>query len=119
LIKSVSVGNQGEKIIKVFHQILKTSKFALCLGFCAATPRPPVRPSAGFIKPSSDDEDSGPKGSGVLAWKKSSASAHEPDSFEEPQQENKKEAEKTRTAPQASVSTRSETLHFVVLTFCD
>ncbi|KAM4567123.1 CWF19-like protein 2 isoform 2-T2 [Odontesthes bonariensis] len=73
-----------------------------------ATPRPPVRPSAGFIKPSSDDEDSGPKGSGVLAWKKSSAAAHEPDSFEEPPQENKKEAEKAVTAPQASVSTRTE-----------
>ncbi|KAM9733173.1 CWF19-like protein 2 isoform 1-T1 [Menidia menidia] len=73
-----------------------------------AAPRPPLRPSTGFIKPSSDDEDSTPKHRSVAAWRKSSGSAHQPHTFEKQQQENKEESEKTETNPQASVSTRTE-----------
>ncbi|XP_069545115.1 CWF19-like protein 2 isoform X1 [Brachyistius frenatus] len=72
----------------------------------AAARRPPsARPSAGFLKPSSDDdEDAGPRQSSAPAWKKSS----KPASVEKPRQKNERGAEKTETAPQAAVASRSE-----------
>ncbi|KAK9520762.1 hypothetical protein VZT92_020628 [Zoarces viviparus] len=63
--------------------------------------RPPARPSSGFLKPSSDDEDSGPRNSNNMpAWKKSSNPARESASFEKPQQEKERDPGKTVTAPQ-------------------
>ncbi|XP_022051604.1 CWF19-like protein 2 [Acanthochromis polyacanthus] len=69
---------------------------------------PPARPSTGFLKPSSDDEDSGPHDSKVPAWKKSSNPAPESAGFKMPQQENKRDAEKTVAAPEAPVTSRAE-----------
>ncbi|XP_029965039.1 CWF19-like protein 2 [Salarias fasciatus] len=66
--------------------------------------RPPTRPSAGFLKPSSDDEDCGPQGSSVPAWKKSSAP--DSDSFTKPPQENQRRAE--QTAPRPAQPSRSQ-----------
>ncbi|XP_006802140.1 CWF19-like protein 2 [Neolamprologus brichardi] len=65
---------------------------------------PPARPSRGFLKPSSDDEDS----SRAPAWKKSSSPACESDTSDKPQQENKRDAEKTVTAPQPAAPPRAE-----------
>ncbi|KAM6931745.1 CWF19-like protein 2 [Lycodopsis pacificus] len=63
--------------------------------------RPPARPSSGFLKPSSDDEDSGPRNSNNMpAWKKSSNPARESASFEKPQQEKERDPGKSVTAPQ-------------------
>ncbi|XP_068441561.1 CWF19-like protein 2 isoform X2 [Clinocottus analis] len=62
--------------------------------------RPPARPSTGFLKPSSDDEDSGPSNSNMPAWKKSSNPARESASFEKPQQEKASDPGKAATAPQ-------------------
>ncbi|KAG7226012.1 hypothetical protein INR49_018622 [Caranx melampygus] len=50
-------------------------------------PRPPTRPSAGFLKPSSDDEDSTSYNTSVTSWKKSSDPVRESDSSEKPQLE--------------------------------
>ncbi|CAI5693907.1 unnamed protein product [Oreochromis niloticus] len=69
---------------------------------------PPARPSRGFLKPSSDDEDSGPQTSRAPAWKKSSSPACESDTSDKPQQENKRDAEKTVTAPQPAAPPRAE-----------
>ncbi|XP_023144699.2 CWF19-like protein 2 [Amphiprion ocellaris] len=69
---------------------------------------PPARPSAGFLKPSSDDEDSGPHDSKVPAWKKSSSPGPESASFKKPQQDNRRDAEKTAAAPEAAVTSRAE-----------
>nr|XP_019944229.1 PREDICTED: CWF19-like protein 2 [Paralichthys olivaceus] len=67
-----------------------------------APERPPsARPTTGFLKPSSDDEDSGPLNAGVPHWKKNSKPAPESDSSEKPQQEKEKICEKTVAAPQA------------------
>ncbi|KAM9317806.1 CWF19-like protein 2 [Pholidichthys leucotaenia] len=69
---------------------------------------PPARPSSEFLKPSSDDdEDSGPPNSKVPAWKKSTSSGCESDNFRKPQQENKRNPEKTET-PQTAVPSRTE-----------
>lgn len=56
----------------------------LCNFFGAAPlPRPPpARTSTAFLKPSSDDEDSGPSNASIPAWKKSSNPARECDSLE-------------------------------------
>ncbi|XP_034404798.1 CWF19-like protein 2 [Cyclopterus lumpus] len=62
--------------------------------------RPPARPTTRFLKPSSDDEDSGPRNSNMPAWKKSSNPARESVSFEKPQQEKERDPVKTVTAPQ-------------------
>lgn len=72
---------------------------------CAASKQrlPPARPSTGFLKPSSDDEDSGHSHSSVLAWKKSSNPAREAEGMEKPQQEKERDPEKTVTAPQDSL----------------
>ncbi|TMS07190.1 CWF19-like protein 2 [Larimichthys crocea] len=64
---------------------------------------PPARPSTGFLKPSSDDEDSGHSHSSVLAWKKSSNPAREAEGMEKPQQEKERDPEKTVTAAQDSL----------------
>lgn len=62
--------------------------------------RPPARPSTGFLKPSSDDEDSGPGNASMPAWKKSSNPARESASSEKPQQEKEKDPGKSVTATQ-------------------
>ncbi|XP_075956216.1 CWF19-like protein 2 isoform X2 [Anarhichas minor] len=63
--------------------------------------RPPARPSSGFLKPSSDDEDSGPRNSNNMpAWKKSSNPARESASFEKPEQEKERDPWTSVTAPQ-------------------
>lgn len=62
--------------------------------------RPPARPSSGFLKPSSDDEDSGPRNASMQTSKKSSHPARESASFEKPQQERERDPGKTVTAPQ-------------------
>lgn len=69
---------------------------------CAAPERrpPPARPSTGFLKPSSDDEDSGPRNTSIPAWKKSSNPARESDGLEKPQQEKERGPGKIVTAPQ-------------------
>ncbi|KAI9526305.1 hypothetical protein NQZ68_040556 [Dissostichus eleginoides] len=61
--------------------------------------RPPARPSSGFLKPSSDDEDSGPRNASMQTSKKSSNPARESASFEKPQQERERHPGKTVTAP--------------------
>ncbi|KAF3847820.1 hypothetical protein F7725_020848 [Dissostichus mawsoni] len=60
--------------------------------------RPPARPSSGFLKPSSDDEDSGPRNASMQTSKKSS-NPRESASFEKPQQERERDPGKTVTAP--------------------
>ncbi|GLD74070.1 CWF19-like protein 2 [Lates japonicus] len=60
----------------------------------------PERPSTGFLKPSSDDEDSGPCNTNAPAWKKSSSPARESDSSEKAQQEKERDPGKTVTAAQ-------------------
>ena len=82
---------------------------------------PPARPSKGFLKPSSDDEDSGPSNTSMPSWKKSSNPARESASFEKPQQE--KDPGKTVTAIQdvlrgdkaAATTSRFEALCLVAL----
>ncbi|CAB1453034.1 unnamed protein product [Pleuronectes platessa] len=61
----------------------------------------PTRPSTGFLKPSSDDEDSGPLNAGVPPWKKNSKLAPESDRLEKLQQEKERIVEKAVTPPQA------------------
>ncbi|XP_047450222.1 CWF19-like protein 2 [Mugil cephalus] len=70
---------------------------------------PPARPSAGFLKPNSDDEDFCPHNSSVPAWKKSNNPTCESNSSENLQQENKRDSEETSTTPQAAESSRTET----------
>ncbi|XP_041851108.1 CWF19-like protein 2 isoform X2 [Melanotaenia boesemani] len=70
--------------------------------------RPAARPSTGFVRPSSDDEDPRPNNITVSVWKKSSTSSPKPDSFEKFQEEKEMEAKKTVVAPQDSVPTRTE-----------
>ncbi|XP_010769070.1 CWF19-like protein 2 [Notothenia coriiceps] len=53
--------------------------------------RPPARPSSGFLKPSSDDEDSGPRNAIMQTSKKSSNPTRESASFEKPQQERERD----------------------------
>lgn len=69
----------------------------MVLNSCAAPERrpPPARLSAGFLKPSSDDEDSGPCNTSVPAWLKSSNPVRESDVVEKPQQEKERDAAKT------------------------
>ncbi|XP_071352883.1 CWF19-like protein 2 [Trachinotus anak] len=69
-------------------------------GEASERPPRPARPSTGFLKPSSDDEDSGPHNTGVPAWKKSSNPAQESDGLEKPQQEKERDPGKTVTAVQ-------------------
>lgn len=72
----------------------------------AALERPPprARPSTGFLKPSSDDEDSGPRNTGVPAWKKKSSNPpQESDVVEKPQQEKERDAVKTVPAAPESL----------------
>uniref|UniRef100_A0A3Q1BXB4 CWF19-like protein 2 n=1 Tax=Amphiprion ocellaris TaxID=80972 RepID=A0A3Q1BXB4_AMPOC len=78
---------------------------------------PPARPSAGFLKPSSDDEDSGPHDSKVPAWKKSSSPGPESASFKKPQQDNRRDAEKTAAAPEAAVTSSRSSEDQEVLLF--
>lgn len=59
---------------------------------------PPARPSTGFLKPSSDDEDSGPQCSSIPAWKKSSSPTR--GGLEKPQQEKKRSPGNAVSAPQ-------------------
>ncbi|XP_040903043.1 CWF19-like protein 2 isoform X2 [Toxotes jaculatrix] len=61
---------------------------------------PPARPSTGFLKPSSDDENSGPHNTSVPAWKKSSSAGQESGSLEKPQQEKERDPGKAVTAAQ-------------------
>ncbi|XP_071371988.1 CWF19-like protein 2 isoform X2 [Centroberyx affinis] len=76
----------------------------------------PVRPSTGFLKPSSDDEDSDHRNTSVPAWKKSSVPAQESEVRGKPEQKKEKDAGKTATIPQegpcgdeaAATSSRSE-----------
>ncbi|KAM6933686.1 CWF19-like protein 2 [Xenentodon cancila] len=69
---------------------------------------PSAKRSTGFLKPSSDDEDCGSKHTSIPARKKSSTSAHVPESCDKAQQENEREAEKAVSAPQTSVSSSEE-----------
>lgn len=73
---------------------------------------PPTRPPRAFLKPGSDDEDSGPRTSGAPTWKKSSSPACESDVSEKPQQENKRDAEKIPTAPQPPAPQRFKAFYF-------
>ncbi|XP_026233453.1 CWF19-like protein 2 isoform X2 [Anabas testudineus] len=57
-------------------------------------PPPSARPRAGFLKPSCDDEDSGPRHSSVPTWKRSSKLTCESDSVEKPLQERENNAGK-------------------------
>ncbi|XP_018543423.1 CWF19-like protein 2 [Lates calcarifer] len=63
-------------------------------------PPAPARPFTGFLKPSSDNEDSGPCNTSAPAWKKSSNPARESDSSEKAQQEKERDPGKTVTAAQ-------------------
>lgn len=65
-------------------------------------PLPPARPSTGFLKPSSDGEDSGPRNSSVPAWKKSSKLTKS-ESVEKPLQEKESDAGKAVIAAQDGV----------------
>lgn len=59
-----------------------------------AHPPPSARPAVGFLKPSSDDEESGSHNSSVPTCKKSSKPACESDSVEKPPQEKESGAGK-------------------------
>ncbi|KAM4742491.1 CWF19-like protein 2 [Anableps anableps] len=67
----------------------------------------PTQPSVGFLKPSSDDEDSASRKSTIQAWKKCSTSAQEPDRAENPQ-ESKTQAERTIDTLHVASSARIE-----------
>ncbi|XP_077421825.1 CWF19-like protein 2 isoform X2 [Vanacampus margaritifer] len=63
--------------------------------------RPPhrARSSMGFLKPTSDDEDSGLQTTSAMAWKKSGGPAHEPESLEKSQRDEVQDAAKLTLAP--------------------
>ncbi|KAK2847125.1 hypothetical protein Q5P01_010124 [Channa striata] len=61
-------------------------------------PPPPSRPSTGFLKPSLDDEDSGPHNSSVPAWKKGGKLSCESDVLEKPPQDTETHAGRTAVA---------------------
>ncbi|XP_028276162.1 CWF19-like protein 2 [Parambassis ranga] len=71
-------------------------------------PSPPAQTSTAFLKPSSDDEDSGPCNSSIPAWKKSTNPVCEPDTSKKPQQETKRDAERTQPIPKAPVLSGTE-----------
>ncbi|XP_077397141.1 CWF19-like protein 2 [Festucalex cinctus] len=73
--------------------------------------RPPhrARSSMGFLKPTSDDEDSGPRTTSTMAWK-SGGPAHEPETLEKSQHEKVQDAAKLTPAPcddKAAATTKS------------
>ncbi|KAM4589174.1 CWF19-like protein 2 [Fundulus diaphanus] len=67
----------------------------------------PTPPSASFLKPSSDDEDSPPKKSSGPAWKTRGTSSHKPDGAENPQ-EGKTQPGRAANSPHAAPSSRTE-----------
>ncbi|XP_032446574.1 CWF19-like protein 2 isoform X1 [Xiphophorus hellerii] len=68
---------------------------------------PPTRPSVGFLKPSTDDEDSPQMQSSIQAWKEHGTSGQEPDRTETPQ-ENKTQPEGTGDTLHVASSARTE-----------
>lgn len=108
----------SDQIYRHTCQVLWEPQHAL--EFLSSAPErrsPPAQLSTGFLKPGSDDEDSGPHRSSMPAWKKSS----NPDSLEEPQQEKERNPGKTvTTAPQdadkdAMTRSRFYAFYFVAL----
>ncbi|XP_074535957.1 CWF19-like protein 2 [Halichoeres trimaculatus] len=62
--------------------------------------RPPkAKPSTGFLKPNSDEEDPEPRSTSIPAWKKISNPSQEPDSSKKQQQGKERDPGKTGTAP--------------------
>lgn len=76
---------------------------------------PPARPSTGFLKPSSDDEDSGPQRSSIPAWKKSSSPTRR--GLEKPQQEEERSSGKAVSAPQHGDKAAVTTSRFLSFLF--
>lgn len=73
---------------------------------------PPARPTTGFLKPSSDDEDSGPRCSGVPTWKKSSSPTR--GGLEKPQQEKERSSGPQHGDKAAVTTSRFLSLLFVL-----